>query len=210
MRSKNKVKLQPKLIIKETIKTVDNNNMDFVLAQKSIMLVKDYETAFQVYGREEVIVYNFRSWTITLVSAYLGFLLTKTNTLELRDAIPGIVVIFIFYILEVSERSVMKRIVEDVRRIENIFMETSELNLKKNILLYKFRDIRDKERNIIIEVFDFIKSLFAIQVIWWFIFITTTYIISLILISKVDIHLIFNNYLNWFPFYKYIAWLFIF
>lgn len=128
MTERKKYKSQPKPAIQTVASNIITVTDDFVLNQKTEMLMKDYDSAFAVYGREETIVYNFRTWTITLISAYIGFLLNKTQPVLLKDSTPGFIIIFIFYILEVSERSVMKRIVEEVRKIETIFMITSDKN----------------------------------------------------------------------------------
>ncbi|MEI9954924.1 MAG: hypothetical protein WDM90_01090 [Ferruginibacter sp.] len=192
MTERKKYKSQPKPAIQTVASNIITVTDDFVLNQKTEMLMKDYDSAFAVYGREETIVYNFRTWTITLISAYIGFLLNKTQPVLLKDSTPGFIIIFIFYILEVSERSVMKRIVEEVRKIETIFMITSDKKLKAEIIAYKFRDIRDGERKFLKYVWDFMKAFFAMQVFWWFIFTLIVYTSSLLYITHTTFFTIFR------------------
>lgn len=193
MTDRKKTKSQPKPAIQTVASNIITETEDFVLTQKTEMLMKDYDSAFSVYGREETIVYNFRTWTITLISAYIGFLLTRTQPVVLKDSTPGFIIIIIFYILEVSERSVMKRIVDEVRKIETIFMITNEKKLKAEIMAYKFRDIRDDERKFLKYVWDFMKAFFAMQVFWWFIFILIVYTTSLLYITDTNPLTIFRQ-----------------
>jgi len=151
---------------------------------KKTMVMKDYDSLFNVYGRETNIVFLFRGWTITLLTAYYGFLMATTFKYSILfvNTIPAFV-IFMFLLLEVGERSVMTRLLEELRDLEKIFMDTNEGELKRKILAYKYRDIRDGEKDSTKKkLIDYLKAFLRPQILSWYplIFIFNFFILLLI------------------------------
>ncbi len=154
---------------------------------KKELVIKDYESLFTVYGRETNIVFSFRAWTITLLSAYLGFIiatdLTKASTILYY--IP-ILILSIFMILEVAERSVMRNLLIDLRKLEMIFMEKDYKKLEKKIMKYEFRDLRDTKIDIWLKIKSFFRAFLSLQVISWYpsLTIITLYLTKIIIEMK--------------------------
>lgn len=142
---------------------------DTVFNTKKELVIKDYESLFNVYGRQTNIVMTFRSWTITLLTGYYGFLLaTKLEySYSLILVIPFFIIIM-FLVLEVAERSVMVSLLKELRTLEKMFMETDEKKLKKNIMKYEFRDIRDTKQKVNSRIVGFIKAFIIPQIISWY------------------------------------------
>lgn len=157
-----------------------------VYQTKKAMVMKDYDSLFNVYGRETNIVFLFRGWTITLLTGYYGFLMaTNFNySLIFVNLIP-LFVIFMFLLLEVGERSVMMRLLEELRNLEELFMEKSEADLKNKILQYEFRDIRDgKKLSAKRKVKNYLKTFYRPQILSWYPLIVIFNFLILVLILK--------------------------
>lgn len=166
------------------MKQVPINNE--VYQTKKSMVMKDYDSLFNVYGRETNIVLLFRGWTITLLTGYYGFLMaTKTDSsLLLINAIPAFI-IFMFLILEVGERTVMIKLLDELRYLEAIFMETDEISLRKKIVAYKFRDIRDLDEYKTRKLYkNYFKTFLRPQILSWYPLMFTFNFLILIFILK--------------------------
>ena len=161
---------------------------DEVYQTKKAMVMKDYDSLFNVYGRETNIVFLFRGWTITLLTGYYGFLMaTNFNYSLLFVNLIPLFVIFMFLLLEVGERSVMLRLLEELRNLEELFMERSVGELKNKILHYEFRDMRDgKKISAKRKVKNYLKTFYRPQILSWYplIVIFNFLILALILKNK--------------------------
>jgi hypothetical protein len=157
-----------------------------VYQTKKAMVMKDYDSLFNVYGRETNIVFLFRGWTITLLTGYYGFLMASKfeYSLFFINAIP-LFVITMFLLLEVGERSIMLKLIEELRNLEKMFMETDEEILKKSIMEYEFRDIRDiKTYSLKNRMKNYLKTFGRPQVLSWYPLILIFNFLILILILK--------------------------
>ncbi len=165
-----------------------------VIDFKSELLYRDFESLFSVYERETSIVFSFRGWTITILTAYFGFLIVINSSIPtwIIYLIP-LFIITSFFFLEVAERSVMLKLLREVRNIEKIFMEKNISKLEKKIMKYEFRDLRDSKENIKTKIRYFAKAIISPQIISWysFLIVSTIVIIQLILglgdISSIEI-----------------------
>ncbi len=154
-------------------KQLDN---DFISRKKELILL-DYQTLFDVYGREFTVIYSFRGWAVTLLTAYFGLLFTVKPINNPLINLPGIFIIISFYILEIAERSVMRRLLKEVRYIESIFMIQSSKDFRREITKYEFRDLRDVKIPLKKKVGDFLLSIFHLQVVAWHLFLLVAYYI---------------------------------
>ncbi|MCF8379391.1 MAG: hypothetical protein K9H49_07430 [Bacteroidales bacterium] len=162
---------------------------DEIFSIKKEMVTKEYDSLFDVYGRETNIVFNFRSWTITLLSGYYGLLMaTNMNySTSLFLALP-LFIILLFLLLEVAERSVMLNLLEELRSLEKIFMETDMKKLKKKINKYEFRDIRDSKLKMTKKITSFFKAFLTPQVLSWYpILILFNILITIFILSQKQI-----------------------
>lgn len=167
---------------------------DKVLNFKTELIYRDFDSLFSVYERETSIVFSFRGWTITMLTAYFGFLIVINSSLSswILYSIPLFIIIS-FLFLEVAERSVMLKLLKEVRSIEKIFMERNINKLEKKIIDYEFRDLRDAKEKMKIKIGYFAKAIATPQVISWysFLIISTIVIIQLILmlgdISSIEV-----------------------
>jgi hypothetical protein len=145
---------------------------DILFNTKKELVIKDYESLFNVYGRQTNIVLTFRSWTITLLTGYYGFLLA--TKLEYSCSLILLIPFFIitmFLVLEVAERSVMVKLLEELRTLEKMFMENNEKKLRKKIMKYEFRDIRDTKQTANSRIGGFFKAFLRPQIISWYLLI---------------------------------------
>ena len=160
---------------------------DEVYQAKKILVLKDYDSLFNVYGRETTIVFIFRGWTITLLTVYYGFLLSSNfiSPLIFQNMIP-LFIIFMFMLLEIGERSIMSSLLSELRNLEKMFMNQNEDNLRMEILKYVFRDIRDKRKiRLSKKIRNYFSSLFLPQILSWYPLILT--------LNFLILALIFNN-----------------
>ncbi|MGF7141567.1 hypothetical protein [Roseimarinus sediminis] len=169
---------------KDSIKN-SNENFEF----KKEVVLKDYDSLFTVYGRETNIVFSFRSWTITLLTGYYGFLLAMDFDFSrsILMLIPYFL-IFAFLILEAAERSVMINLLKELRSLEKIFMETNRKNLESKIISYEFRDLRDKEIKLKVKTKNFFLAFKTPQILSWYpiLAVLNFLIINLILSEKIN------------------------
>lgn len=183
-------KIKPNQLMFSKLDTTFNledkyDDLDFINRKKELVLL-DYESLFQVYGREFTIIYSFRGWSVTLLTAYFGFLFTTRPIADQLINIPGFFIIIAFFILEIAERSVMRRLIKEVRYIESIFMLQSPKDFKKQITEYIFRDIRDENLTIKIKVRDLLLSIFNLQVIIWNAFLLGAYYIMIYILPLIN------------------------
>lgn len=158
-----------------------------LLEIKKELILKDYDSLFIVYARETEIVFSFRSWTITLHVAYFGFLLI--STLKIPDYAYFIIpffIIFFFLILEAAERSIMDYLVEDLRKLETMFMEPNLTTLKQYLMKYEFRDIRDKNQKTKARMKYFIKTFITPQILSWYPMIIAITVIIVVFITRMN------------------------
>ena len=89
---------------------------------KKELIIKDYEGAYDSYKRHESHIFTIRGWTITLIVAYLGFLITLNNFSNYFLILPVAILLFFFFLLESAERCYMSLTGDTMLRIEKIFM----------------------------------------------------------------------------------------
>lgn len=146
MNKKKNIQPRKEIISKLDVNEDDSNSKkldnDFISRKKELILL-DYQTLFDIYGREFTVIYSFRGWAVTLLTAYFGLLLTARPINNPLINLPGVFIIIAFYILEVAERSVMRRLLKEVRYVESIFMLQSSVDFRRAITKYEFRDLRD-------------------------------------------------------------------
>lgn len=169
---------------------IDNKSLEF----KTELIYRDFDSLFSVYERETSIIFSFRGWTVTILTGYFGFLLIGNSSLSfwLIYLIP-LFIITSFFLLEVAERSVMLKLLKEVRNIEKVFMEKDNNKLIKKIIEYEFRDLRDRKEGMKTKMKYFGKAIITPQVISWYLFLilSTVIIIQLVLnlgnISSIEI-----------------------
>lgn len=167
----------------------DNKDTLDVFESKKELVLKEYDSLFAVYGRETNIVFTFRSWTITLLTGYYGLLLA--TDLHYSKSILLLIpyfILFAFLMLEAAERSVMLKLLKEVRDLEKIFMVSSKSKFRKHINSYIFRDIRDSNIKFLDRLVNFIFAFKTPQIISWYpILIILNFLIVSFIISQKSI-----------------------
>jgi len=143
--------------------------------RKKELLLKEYDSLFTVYGRETSIVYNFRGWTILLLSAYFTYVFTVKHYALPFLYLPGVFIIITFYFLEVSERSVMRYLRQEIRNLERVFMLETTLDFNMAVLKFEFRDLKDEKKPFRGKVANFIKAMFSLKILAWNLFLFLIY-----------------------------------
>ena len=164
---------------------IDGKSLDI----KKEMVYRDYDSLFAVYGKLTNIVFSFRAWTITLLSGYLGFIIATplTEASAFLYYIP-ILILTLFLLLEVAERSIMINLLKDLRDLEKIFMVKNFEKLEKKIMKYEFRDLRDTKVSLKTKTKNFFKAFLTPQVLSWY----PTLTIIVLYLTKVIINLKIN------------------
>lgn len=137
--------------------------------QKVSVVLKDLDTAFQVYGRCASQIDNLRGWSLTLLLAYVTFLISiKPSTVLVL--VPFVVTMMLFMYLEGRRRREQSFLGNEVRQVERIFMETDHSKFIQLIKEYEFRDLRGHgmrvrraERIMITS-----KSVLSVTVVGWY------------------------------------------
>jgi uncharacterized protein YxeA len=153
------------------------------IIRKSQMMLKDYDTAFDVVGRETQLIYNFRGWEITLLVLLLTLFTSKATISPRFMRAVGLYIMIAFFLLELSERIVINHVMQQLLTLETILdlKTTREYNLAA--YNYQFRDIRD----VSIPLLDnkSWKTIEDPKIYLWYIFIVTTYFILVNGIKKI-------------------------
>lgn len=160
----------------DSVEPVAKFNSDFINRKRELIL-KDYESLFIVFGRETDIIYSFRGWTITILTIYFTFLFTVQPTGFVVIYLPGLCTILTFYLLEVSERSILRFLLQDIRELETIFMIEDNDEFMQAVALYEFRDLRDAKRPFKSKVINFFKSMTSMKIVFWNVFLLLIYVI---------------------------------
>ena len=139
------------------------------IEQKVSIVAKDLDTAFQVYGRYVTRLTSLRGWTVTILLAYMGFLITN-KTDKVIALLPLGLVLLLFMYLEAIYRRELRFLAKEVRKVQEIFMEDDPAKFADLIKEYKFRDlrahaVRETQMNRIIKT---LKFMLLPQIIGWY------------------------------------------
>lgn len=154
-----------------------SDSVDTYVNRKKELILKDYDSLFLVYGRQTQIIYNFRGWTITILTIYFTFLFTVRPTDFSVIFLPGLCTILTFYFLEVAERSVMKILLQELRDLEGIFMIEDDKEFIQAVTQYEFRDLKDAKRPLKVKILNFFKSMISMKVMFWNAFLVLIYVV---------------------------------
>jgi hypothetical protein len=152
--------------------------------QKVPIVSKDLDTAFQIYGRYSSQVDTLRGWSLTLLLAYLGFLISiKPGSVSVL--FPFVVVMSLFAYLEGRYRSYQSFPGKEVREVEAIFMETDHTKFVDMIRQYEFRDLRMHKRRMgrIERIINASKFMLSLEVVTWY-----SLLFTLLIVAYVAIH----------------------
>jgi hypothetical protein len=89
------------------------------------LIIKDLESAHSWYQFIESQISSWRSLTLTLLVAYVGFLFTVEKTGS-DVAFPVLLIPVPFFLLEIYSRAHLGFLGNNVKEIENIFMEQNQ------------------------------------------------------------------------------------
>lgn len=139
------------------------------IEQKISIVAKDLDTAFQVYGRYITRLTSLRGWTVTIVIAYMGFLITN-KTDKVIALLPLGLILLLFMYLEAIYRRELRFLAKEVRKVQEIFMEDDPAKFADRIREYKFRDlrshaVRESHMNRIIKS---LRYVFLPEIIVWY------------------------------------------
>jgi hypothetical protein len=87
-------------------------------------------------------VSTLRGWTVTLLLAYLGFLVSVKST-NVLTILPFVFVLLLFLYLEAGSRARLTALRTEMGEIENIFMETDAAKFTQLIQKFEFRSLKD-------------------------------------------------------------------
>ncbi len=145
-----------------------NENNEFH-KRKEIMVFKDFETAFTVYGNTLMKIANIRQWTVTLMVGLLVVLFTTAANL-IQMLIAASFCLIAFLVLELRERSSLKYNKKQVLYLEEMFQIKDETLYKEKIESYVFRDLKLKDYSRRKKIKHLFRSLKDIELIVWMVF----------------------------------------
>lgn len=158
----------------------DNNEY---YKRKEIMVFKDFETAFTVYGNTLMKIANIRQWTVTIMVGLLVVLFTAIVDIN-QILIAVVFCLLAFLILELRERSSLKYNKKQVLYLETIFQIKDEAEYKKKIETYVFRDLKLRgygRRKKIMHLFRSLKDIeFLVWMAFWVIVWTVFYFVKIL------------------------------
>lgn len=108
---------------------------------KADVIVKDWEIAHATYQGHFNYISTLRGWTVTLLLAYIGFLVSIKSD-NFLIILPFVIVLLVFMYLEGGARARAALLVDEIRGIERIFMESDAVKFTELVRAYEFRDIR--------------------------------------------------------------------
>lgn len=143
--------------------------MDDYLKRKEQAVVKDLESAFAGYQRLIVQVNSIRTWTVSIMAASVGFLLTRTTD-ELAVLVTATGALVAFLLLELRVRSSMAFNKENVLAIQRIFMLEDQQQYAAEVRAYEFRDLRLARVSRADKVRHLLRSVLSWQIALWYTF----------------------------------------
>jgi uncharacterized membrane protein len=155
------------------------------IARKTGFLVKDYETAFSSYGRHSDKVASIRTWTITLLVAYLGFVATSGSNSPQVMVLPVAIIIACFFALEARERKYMRFLVQELRNVETIFMTKDNEEFHSMVEAYEFRNMRLADYRMNLNPINLLKPMRSKGVVLWYGFLIVTFMGLLYVVNNI-------------------------
>lgn len=140
------------------------------LKRKEQAVIKDLDTAFIGYQRLVTQVNSVRNWTVTIMAASVGILLTKNTIAPNAVVATALVALFSFMLLELRERSSMSFNKRDVLNLQRVFMEGHDDSYNQSIRDYEFRDLRLSRLARHEKIKHLLRSAQNWQVLVWYIF----------------------------------------
>lgn len=134
------------------------------------LVVKDWEIGFGMYSKHVSQITTIRGWTLTLILAYLGFLVSTQN-FNLYLQIPMAFVIGGFFILELIEGMHMQFIGRRTLKIERIFSHPDIETRSREIKQYLFRDVELHERTHTDRLKWILSYAKGVRVVFWYFFL---------------------------------------
>ena len=146
------------------------NNQDNYSIEKRELIIKDWETGFEMYNKHVAQITALRGWNLTLMLAYLGFV-TSIKLFDIFLIIPMIFVIVGFFILELFEGMYMQFIGRQILKIERIFSIIEERKRNQEIDEYRFRDLELLNQSYIGKVKWAFTHAKGMRVVFWYTFL---------------------------------------
>lgn len=145
--------------------------------RKQELMLKDYDSAFAVVTRETTIIYSLRGWTVTLLALWLSVFLSRKDKGKAFMYLTGLFIILIFYFFEISERSVILSLIQDLRSLENIFNIRDKSEFNTAVINYQFRDIKDEKQSLF--NYNVLKAIEDPKVYCWSMFLYVLYFFAI-------------------------------
>jgi hypothetical protein len=143
-------------------------SVDTYHERKEKAVLADLASAFHGYDRLIRQVSLIRAWTIALVVAALGWLISGKPSLPYLAIYITTATLFSFLILELRERSSMRFNKLEILKIQQIMMIENQEEYEEEIRKYKFRDCRLAELKRFEKLRHLVDSIFTPQVIFWY------------------------------------------
>lgn len=148
--------------------------------RKEIALFKDLDTAFSGYERLIRQVNLIKAWTVTIMVACVGFLVSGKAISTSSVLLPAFATLMGFLILELRERSSMSFNKLEVLNIQRILMIEDKRQYEKELREYEFRDLRLNKLERADKIKHFISSAKNVQVFFWYIFWVTVILLAFV------------------------------
>ena len=138
------------------------------LRRKEHAVIKDLESAFAGYSRLTTQVNSVRTWTVSLMAATSGFLLTRSTNDPTAVLVTALFALGAFMLLELRERSSMHFNKGEVLKIQSIFMVRDQARYNELIAAYEFRDLRMSKLTRSDKLIHLFRSAVSWQVCIWY------------------------------------------
>jgi hypothetical protein len=144
------------------------SDKDPYIERKEKALMTDLETAFSGYERLVRQINLVRAWTVALMVAALGWIVSAKASAPDLVLYPAAAALVAFLILELRERSSMKFNKSEVLKVQNILMIEDQTRYETELRAYKFRDLRLAEISRADKLGHLVDSIFNPQVFVWY------------------------------------------
>jgi hypothetical protein len=134
------------------------------------IVMKDWETGFAMYTKHVAQITALRGWTLTLLLAYLGFLMGIRH-FDWYLQVPMGFVIGGFLILELFEGASMQLVSRRTHRIEQIFANPDPDAQNHVLQRYRFRDLELSDCTYVDRLSWAMAHLKNPKVIFWYCFV---------------------------------------
>jgi hypothetical protein len=153
------------------------------IKRKTQIVLKDLDQSFSSYSRHSSQITTLRGWSITLVVAYIGLIVTKSKiNFSFISFLPILFIIVGFLALEIIERASMLFNANNAKEIQDLFSYENEDQFIEKIISYITMDQKLSTMSFQVKLKWLFSAIFGRKhIVWYSFLILAVFFILLVL-----------------------------